>query len=77
MLSPDNPSALISVINTRGRTMWIKPKEWDNLRRQGCRLIQNPREEYYPEWDQELNKSKSLRDTAEILDPDYLEAEEL
>lgn len=73
----DNPNALISVVNPRGRVMWVKPWEVDNLRKQGCRLIINPREEYYPEYDNELNKLSTNRDIADIANPDILEVEEL
>lgn len=51
----DNPNRQISVVNTRGRVVWIHPWEIDLHRQQGAKVIHNPKQSYYPEYDQELN----------------------
>ena len=47
----DNKNQYIAMVNIRGRVIWCRSWEMDNLKSQGCRRIVNPREEYYPEYD--------------------------
>lgn len=47
----------IALVNTRGRVIWARGWELDNLKAQGCRRIINPREEYYPEYDLSLQNA--------------------
>jgi len=64
----DKESRLISMVNTRGRVMRVHAWEVDNLRRQGCKVIYNPKEEYYPQYDLE-NKTQveQAPDTEEVM----------
>lgn len=65
--------------------MWVHAWEVDNLRRQGCKIIYNPKEEYYPQYDlsQPVNDKEQLileepqKDDTVEEDTEYLEAEEL
>lgn len=65
------------MVNTRGRVMWVKGWELETFRRQGAKSIMNPKQDYYPEYDQELNKSSVKGDILEQIDSDYLEVEEV
>lgn len=69
----------VTMVNTRGRVMRVHPWEVENLRRQGARLIINPREDYYPQYDQSLANSVTLTDyIVENVDPnDILEFEDV
>ena len=49
----------ISMVNTRGRVVWVDEPKVRDLREQGWRIIINPKETYYPQYDQTLgNKVK-------------------
>ena len=73
----DNPNMLISVVNSRGRVMYVKTWELENIRRQGGRVISNPKEDYYREMDQELNRGILKNDIVINDNPDVLETEEI
>lgn len=57
--------------------MWINQRELDTFRNQGCKVILNPRKDYYPEYDQDLNKSLSMPGMIDTDSPDSLPVEEL
>lgn len=67
------------MVNTRGRVMWVHAWEVENLRGQGCRPIINPKEEYYPQYDQNIVKSEVVDDikNPEADEYDVLECEEI
>lgn len=48
----------ISLVNTRGRVIWIAQKEVPALLQQGFRLIHNPKESYYPDMDTTINRGQ-------------------
>ena len=60
------------MVNARGRVMWLRPWEVENIRKQGGRVISNPKEEYYPELDMELNKTTLRGDLVINESPDLL-----
>lgn len=59
--------------------MYVHPWEVENLKLQGAKIILNPREEYYPQYDQSIPNSIVLTDQImENIDSnDLLEAEEI
>lgn len=73
------------MVNTRGRVMWVHGWEVDNLRKQGCKVIYNPKEEYYPQYDLSIDQIKPERDllfevsaNSETIEPaDILDVEEI
>lgn len=75
----DYPSQLISMVNRRGRVIWIKKWELEGERAKGSRVIINPKEDYYPTYDLELNKESIVPDNLieNIEASDVLEVEEL
>lgn len=48
----------VSMVNTRGRVVWIEESKIVDLRDQGWRMIVNPKELYYPQYDQSQGKVK-------------------
>lgn len=48
--------AEVSMVNTRGRVVWIEEVKVVELRDQGWRIIVNPKEKYYPQYDQSTGK---------------------
>ena len=42
----------ISMINSRGRVVWVDESRVTGLREIGWRVIVNPKEKYYPQYDQ-------------------------
>lgn len=58
----EEKNRLVSMVNTRGRVMWIHGWEIDNLRKQGCKVIYNPREEYYPQYDLSIEQARPDKD---------------
>lgn len=69
----DSPNVLTSMVNTRGRVVWVKYWEVALEKERGSKIIHNPRETYYPQYDQELNR---INNSAEITD-NYEEKEVL
>lgn len=61
-----NDKDIVTMVNTRGRVMRVFRWEVDNLRKQGCKIIWNPKEEYYPQYD--LSMTKPLVETSLIVD---------
>lgn len=68
--------SMISMVNVRGRVIWVHRWEVDIERQRGSKVISDPRQDYYPQYDQELNKGRE-NDTSEVSDKDLLEGEEL
>lgn len=50
----NDPNGLISLINPRGRVTMVRLWEVAMLKTQGWRIINNPKEDYYPQFDQTL-----------------------
>ena len=50
----------VSMVNTRGRVVWVEESKVRDLREQGWRVIVNPREQYYPQYDQSLNNKVNV-----------------
>ena len=48
----------ISMVNQRGRVVWVDEHKVPELRDQGWRIIVNPKEAYYPQYDQTIGKTK-------------------
>lgn len=49
----------VTLVNRSGRVVRAKRWEVDNLKQfQGMRMIFNPKQEYYPEYDQSIIKQK-------------------
>lgn len=46
----------ISMIATDGKVKWIERSKVSLFREKGWYIIQNPKEKYYPQYDQALNK---------------------
>lgn len=59
---PGNPGQMTSLVNTRGRVIWVRDWEVDMLRAQGAKIIRNPKEDYYAEFDVEGKNSSNNRD---------------
>jgi hypothetical protein len=52
----------ITMINIRGRVVRVRRWEVPLCREQGMKIIQNPKREYYPEFDQENQRAIPLTD---------------
>ena len=63
-----NDNQIITMVNKRGRVMYVKRWEIDNLKTQGCKIIFNPKEEYYAIYDEELNKRTISNNIIENID---------
>ena len=48
----------VSMINTRGRVVWVDNNKVKEMRDIGWRIIVNPKEKYYPQYDQTVGKAK-------------------
>ena len=46
----------VSMINKRGRVVWVEGNKVAALRDEGWRVIVNPKETYYPQYDQSGGK---------------------
>jgi len=46
-----NDDILVSLVNTRGRIVWVENSKVPKLRQEGWRVIVNPKEIYYPQYD--------------------------
>lgn len=75
----DNQHRMVALVNKRGRVVWAHPWEVELLRRQGSRVIVNPKEDYYPQYDQELANATALSDQlVENVEPsDILDGEDI
>ena len=45
----------ISLINNRGRIVWVHSRDLKTHLAQGMRIFPNPKESYYPEYDTQFN----------------------
>lgn len=78
-MDSQDPNRVISMVNPRGRVTWVRRWEIHMLREQGYRIINNPKEEYYPEYDQTSHNAESVIEGTESpsLEEDLLEGEEV
>ena len=62
----------LSMVNTRGRVVWVEEDKVIKLRQEGWRVIVNPKENYYPQYDQSLIKVKEdeIGDSTKVFDND-------
>lgn len=62
----------LSMVNTRGRVVWVEEDKVVKLRQEGWRVIVNPKENYYPQYDQSLTKVKEdeIGDSTKVFDND-------
>jgi hypothetical protein len=69
----------ITLINTRGRVVRVKRWEVPLCREQGMKIIVNPKQEYYPEFDSENQRYTPPTDNLveNIAEEDLLEVEQL
>jgi len=67
-----NDDILVSLVNTRGRIVWVENSKVPKLRQEGWRVIVNPKEIYYPQYDVSIGKVKEdeIGDTTQVLDND-------
>lgn len=47
--------ALVSLINKRGRIIWVESKEIPALIKLGLKEFPNPKQDYYPDYDQSFS----------------------
>jgi hypothetical protein len=62
----DDPDQIITLINTRGRVVRVRQWEVPLCREQGMKVINNPKQEYYYEYDQENQRSIPLTDNLAV-----------
>lgn len=65
----------ISLINKRGRVVWVDQTQVQGLMDQGFQVISNPKQTYYPQYDQDLNKGQKISLPVHGLLEKELEAE--
>lgn len=67
------------MINTRGRVITVHLWEVDVERDKGSKVINNPKETYYPQYDKSLSLESDVDPSPpnQVEDDDYLEAEEV
>jgi hypothetical protein len=72
-----DPNREISMIDTRGEVKWIRQSEVQQQKEKGWRVVSNPHQTYYPQYDTQLNAVVSDNDQiVESYDvADILEAE--
>lgn len=58
----EDPNQEITMINTRGRVVRIRRWEMPYCREQGMKVIVNPKQEYYYEYDQDNQRSIPVTD---------------
>lgn len=63
---------LISMINTRGRVVWVEESKVPGLRQEGWRIVVNPKENYYPQYDHSTGKVQEddIGDSTRVIDND-------
>lgn len=73
----DDPNEIITLINTRGRVVRVRRWEVPLCREQGMKIIVNPKQEYYQEWDTENQRYTPPTDNIaqNIAESDLLEVE--
>lgn len=59
----EDPNQEITMINTRGRVVRVRRWEMAFCREQGMKVIVNPKQEYYYEYDQENQRSIPISDS--------------
>lgn len=77
----DDQNVFVTMINRRGSVVYVKRWEVPLCREQGMRIINNPKQAYYPEYDEELNPPKDNIPEENMMmnisDEDLLEGEYL
>ena len=63
-----DPNKIVDMVNRRGRVISVRYWEVEDEKKKGSRMIINPRERYYPQYDQELNASAANTNIVENLD---------
>lgn len=73
----DDPNEIVTMINLRGRVVRVRKWEVQLCREQGMKMIINPKQEYYYEYDQENQRAIPLTDnlTDNIAEGALLEVE--
>lgn len=51
----EDPNRLISMIDTRGEVKWIRQTEVSLQKEKGWRVVSNPHQTYYPQYDSQIN----------------------
>lgn len=51
-------SVSVSMVNPKGRVVWVDEIRVNQLRDEGWRIIVNPKESYYPQYDQSQGRAK-------------------
>ena len=68
----------VTLVNKVGRVVRAKKWEIENLKNfQGMRIIFNPKQEYYPEYDQSIVKQKEQTVVNRDENPDLLICDEV
>lgn len=73
----EDPNQEITLINTRGRVVRVRRWEMPFCREQGMKVIVNPKQEYYPEFDSENQRFTPPTDNMaeNIAEEDLLDVE--
>lgn len=60
----------VSMVNVRGRVVWVDESKVSDFRDMGWRIIVNPKESYYPQYDQTLGtvKEDQIGGNTHVLD---------
>jgi len=54
-------NSLISIVDRRGKVRWINPIDFSKWEQKGARKVFDPKQNYYPEFDEELvSKSQQV-----------------
>lgn len=58
------------MVNPRGRVIWVDEDRVNQLREDGWRIIVNPKELYYPQYDQTQGRPKEddIGSTTKVVD---------
>lgn len=75
----DDPNEIITMINVRGRVVRVRKWEVPLCREQGMKIIVNPKQEYYYEYDCENQRSIPINDNIaeNIEESSLLEVEQV
>lgn len=75
----EDPNQEVTLVNTRGRVVRARRWEVPLLREQGMKMIVNPKQEYYPEFDNENQRYTPPTDNIaeNIAEEDLLETEQV
>lgn len=70
-----NEEEMLTMINKRGRIIRVDKRNLKSALEEGLRIFPNPKEEYYPEYDEDFNKlapdeplpNEQSKDTLEVI----------